>query len=109
MSGRRAELAQRKQLLVARLHLQRMETTLHAAELRDALRPTSLIGSAISQPTTLIALVDSVASLFGLRRFARLARLATVAMVVTRIVRSWRGTPRAAKDVPVAETPDKPL
>ena len=109
MSGRLAALAQRKQLLVARLHLQRMETTLYAAELREAFRPTNLLGSAIAQPATLIALVDSVATLFGLRRFARLARLATVAMVVSRIVRNWRGASRAAKDAPVAESPGKPL
>ena len=103
MSARVQDLAQRKQLLVAQLQLQRMETTLRAAELREAFRPGSLIGGAIAQPAALIALVDSVASLFGLRRFSRFARLAGVALVVARIVRNWRGRPRPAPESPVAE------
>jgi hypothetical protein len=93
-------LAQRKELLLARLQLQRMETTLRAAELREAFRPTSLIGGAIAQPAALVALVDTVASLFGLRRFARLARLIAVGLMVARIVRNWRGSPRAAPEPP---------
>jgi hypothetical protein len=93
-------LAQRKELLLARLQLQRMETTLRAAELREAFRPTSLIGGAIAQPAALIALVDSVASLFGLRRFARFARLAGVGLVVFRILRNWRSSLRAAPEPP---------
>ena len=36
MSSRLAELTQRKELLVARLQLQRMETSLRVAELREA-------------------------------------------------------------------------
>jgi hypothetical protein len=98
-------LAQRKQLILARLQLQRMETTLRAAELRDAFRPVSLFGSAIAHPAALISHIDTVASLFGLHRFARLARLAAVGLVVFRIVRNWRGSPRAAQEPPAAETP----
>ena len=105
MSADLRALAQRKELLVARSQLQRMETSLRAAELRDAFRPASLIGSAIAQPAALIALVDAVASLFGLRRFARFARLAAVGLVAFRIVRNWRSSPRAAQPPPAAETP----
>lgn len=101
MSAHLRVLAQRKELLLARLQLQRMETTLRATELREAFRPTSLIGGAIAQPAALIALVDTVASLFGLRRFSRFARLAGVGLVVFRILRNWRGgSPRAAPEPP---------
>ena len=100
MSTHLRVLAQRKQLLLARLELQRMETTLRAAELREALRPRSMIGGVIAQPAAMVALIDTVASLFGLRRFARLARLIAVGLMVARIVRNWRGSPRAAPERP---------
>ena len=105
MSARLDALAQRKELLLARLQLQRMETTLRAAELRDALRPASLLGGAIAQPAAVLALFDTVAPLFGLRRLARWARLVTAALVVFRIVRNWRGSPHAAQEPPAVETP----
>jgi hypothetical protein len=104
MSARLDAIAQRKKLLVSQLQLQRMETTLRSSELREAFRPSSLIGGAVAQPAALIALIDTVASLFGLRRFSRFARLAGVALVVARIVRNWRGRP--ARESPVAETPE---
>jgi hypothetical protein len=103
MSARLRVLAQRKQLLLARVQLQRLETTLRAAELRDALRPKSLIGVGIAQPAALIALFDAVAPLFGLRRLARWARLAVVALAAFRIARNWRGTGRAAPEPAPAE------
>lgn len=100
MSAHLRDLAQRKELLLARLELQRMETTLRAAELREALRPTSMIGGVIAQPAAMVALINTVASLFGLRRFARLARLIAVGLMVARLLRNWRGTPRAAPEPP---------
>jgi hypothetical protein len=90
VSARLDELAERKQLLVARLQLQRMEATLRATELREALRPASLIGGAIAGPAAVIGVIDMVAPLFGLRRLARWARVGTVALVVYRLARSWR-------------------
>jgi hypothetical protein len=105
MSSRLTELGQRKQLLVARLHLQRMETSLRAAEVRDAFRPASLVAGAIARPATLIAVVDAVASLFGLRRFARIARIAALSLVVSRAVRRWRGRSRATEEPSVVESP----
>jgi len=101
MSARLDALAERKALLIARLQLQRMETALRVNELRELLRPRRMIGGAISQPAAFIALIDTVAPLFGLRRFARWTRVATLALVALRIVRNWRGPPAAATSPPV--------
>ena len=49
MSKRLDELAARKSLLVAQLRLQRMEFAVHADDVRIALRPAGLIGSAVAQ------------------------------------------------------------
>jgi len=104
MSARLDALAERKALLVARLQLQRMETTLRVNELRETLRPKRVIGGAISQSAALIALINTVAPLLGLRRFARWTRLATLALVAVRIVRNWRGQRPAAASVPPVAT-----
>ena len=81
MSARLDELAARKSLLVAQLRLQRMEFALHAGDVRGALRPAGLIGSAVAQPA---------APVFGLQRYARWVCLASIAFAVTRIARKWR-------------------
>ena len=104
MSARLDALEQRKTLLVARLQLQRMELTLHAAELRDSLRPKNLIGTSIAQPAAAIALLETVAPLFGLRKLARWTRIAAVGFVAFRIIRNWRGSASASPEPPV-ETP----
>jgi hypothetical protein len=104
MSRRLEDLEQRKKLLVAQLQLQRMELTLHASELRDSMRPKNLIGGSIAQPAAVIALLETVAPLFGLRRVARWARVAAVAFVAFRIVRNWRGSSSPPPNPPV-ETP----
>lgn len=101
MSRRLETLEQRKTLLVARLQLQRMELTLHAAELRDSLRPKNLIGGSIAQPAAVIALFETVAPLLGLRRLARWARVVAVAFVAFRVVRNWRGSSSAPPEPPV--------
>ena len=101
MSARLDELEQRKNLLVARLQLQRLELTLHAGELRDSLRPKRLIGGSIAQPAALIALLETLGPLFGLRRLARWARVAGVAFVAFRIVRNWRGSASSPPEPPI--------
>ncbi|HVP89367.1 MAG TPA: hypothetical protein VMU79_14960 [Casimicrobiaceae bacterium] len=101
MSRRLEDLGQRKDLLVARLQLRRMELTLHAGELRDSLRPKNLIGGSIAQPAAVIALLETVAPLFGLRRLARWARVAAVAFVAFRIVRNWRGSSSPPPEPPI--------
>ncbi|HTR57425.1 MAG TPA: hypothetical protein VMM27_04550 [Casimicrobiaceae bacterium] len=103
--SRLATLSQRKTLLVSRLQLQRMETTLHASELREALRPRRLIGGSIAQPAAVVALIETVAPLLGLRRLARWARIAAVAFVAVRIMRNWRGSASAATEPSVDTTP----
>ena len=93
MSQRLEALAARKVLLLAQMQLQRMEVALHMAELRDAVRPASLFGGALAQPAALFAVVNTVAPMFGLRRFARWVRIGSVAFAVFRILRNWRGSP----------------
>ena len=90
MSARIDTLAARKALLIARLRLQRMELALHAGAAREALRPASLVASAIAKPAALVAIFEIVAPLLGLKRYARWARFASVAFVVSRIVRTRR-------------------
>jgi hypothetical protein len=102
--SRLAALSQRKTLLVSRLQLQRMETALHASELREALRPRNLIGGSIAQPAAVVALIETVAPLLGLRRLARWARIGAVAFVAFRILRNWRGSASAPAE-PAPETP----
>jgi hypothetical protein len=103
VSARLDELAARKELVVARLQLQRMETTLRVAELRDALRPASSIGSAIAKPAAFIGVLDLVAPLFGLRKVALMARVVAIALVAFRIARNWRGERQPEPESPLAD------
>ena len=75
MSARLDELAARKALLLARLRLERLQVSLYAGQLRDAVRPAGLIGGAIAKPAAAVALVEAIAPLFGLQRLARWVRL----------------------------------
>ena len=92
MSRRNDELVARKSLLVQKLRLQRMEFALHAGDVRGALRPAGLIGGAIAQPAAVVALVDTIAPVFGLQRYARWVRLASIAFAIARVARRWRET-----------------
>ncbi len=94
MSRTLAELAARKQLLVAQSELQRMQLALYAGDARDALRPAGVVGGAIARPAAAIAMIDTVARLFRLRRVSRLVRIAGLAFMVLRFARAWRGSPR---------------
>src|SRR5207244_1557103 len=78
MSARVKALGERKALLVARLQLQRMEVVLRANELREAIRPASLIGGAVAQPAALIAIFDTIAPILGLRKWSRWVRAGSV-------------------------------
>jgi hypothetical protein len=86
-------LAVRKQVLIAELQLQRMQISLYAGDVREALRPAGLIGRAVARPAAAIALVDAIASLFGLRRLARLVRLGAIAVAAYRVACAWRRSP----------------
>ena len=92
MSAHLDELAARKALLLARLRLERMQVTLYASALRDAVRPAGLIGSAIAKPAAAVALVEAIAPLFGWRRLAYWVRLGSIAFAVFGIARKWRNT-----------------
>jgi hypothetical protein len=106
MTSRLDVLADRKRLLVTRLQLQRMELSLRAANLRDALRPANVIGGTFAQPAALVAIVETIAPLFGMRRLARWTRLGAVAMVLVRILRNWRGKQRTTPEPPIELGPD---
>jgi hypothetical protein len=94
MSARLDELAARKALLLSRLRLERMQVALHAGELRDSLRPAGLIGSAIAKPAAAVALLQTIAPLFGLQRVVRWARIALLGLALFRITQHWRGESR---------------
>lgn len=86
--------AARKQVLVAQAQLQRMQLALYAEDARNAVRPAGLIGSGMARPAALIALVDTIARLFGWQRFAAIVRLGALGIAVFRIARAWRGSAR---------------
>ncbi len=90
MSNRTDTLAARKALLIARLRLQRMELVLHAGAAREALRPASLVASAIAKPAALVAVFEVVAPRVGLKRYVKWARVASIAFAVSRIARTRR-------------------
>ena len=90
MSQSLARLAARKQVLLAELQLQRMQLAMHAGDARAALRPAGLLGGALARPAATIALVDTIAPLFGWHRLARIVRLAALALAAFRIARVWR-------------------
>lgn len=94
MSARLDELAARKALLLARLRLERLQVSLYAGQLRDAVRPAGLIGGAIAKPAATVALVEAIAPLFGLQRLARWVRLGSIAFAVLGIARKWRRADR---------------
>ena len=99
MSRQLDELAARKALLLAQVRLERMQVALYAGQLRDAVRPASLIGGAIAKPAAAVALVEAIAPLFGLRRFAYWFRLGSIAIAVLGVARKWRrGTQPADAD-----------
>jgi hypothetical protein len=92
MSGHLDDLAARKALLVAQLKLERMQVSLYAGQLRDAVRPAGLIGGAIAKPAAAVAIVEAIAPLFGWRRLAYWVRLGSIAFAVFGIARRWKGT-----------------
>jgi hypothetical protein len=94
MSRTLAALAARKQLLVAQSELQRMQLALYAGDARAALRPAGLIGGAVARPAAAIAMVDTIARLFGLRRVSRIVRIAGLALMAFRFAGAWRGSAR---------------
>jgi hypothetical protein len=94
MSPSREDAAARKQVLVAQAQLLRMQLALYVDDARDALRPAGVIGGAVARPAALVVLVDTVASLLGLRRLAGVVRLGAIAVAVYRVARAWRGSKR---------------
>jgi hypothetical protein len=94
MSADLDELAARKALLLSRLRLERMQVALCAGELRDAVRPAGLIGSAVAKPAAAVALLETIAPLFGLQRAARWIRVGLIGVALFRVAQNWRKNPR---------------
>ena len=97
MSSKLEALAARKELLIARASLQRLQVASELAGLRERLHWSRSVGPYLSSPRVLSLLV--AVALLGLRRtrFARLARWAGVALTIVRIVRSAMAS-RASAD-----------
>jgi len=94
MSAHLEELAARKALLVSRSRLERMQIALYAGELRDSLRPAGMIGGAVAKPAAAVALLETVAPLFGLRRLARWIRVGLIGLALVRVAQNWRANRR---------------
>jgi len=94
MSAHLEELAARKALLVSRSRLERMQIALYAGELRDSLRPAGMIGGAVAKPAAAVALLETVAPLFGLRRVARWIRVGLIGLALLRVAQNWRANRR---------------
>jgi hypothetical protein len=90
-------LAERKELVLAQLKLERMQVALYAGEIREAVRPAGLIGGAVAKPAAAVAMIEAIAPLFGLQRIARWVRLGSIAFAIIGIARHWRRTnPRSS-------------
>jgi len=94
MSAHLEELAVRKALLLSRSRLERMQIALYAGELRDSLRPAGMIGGAVAKPAAAVALLETVAPLFGLRRLARWIRVGLIGLALLRVAQNWRADRR---------------
>jgi hypothetical protein len=86
----------RKELLLAQAQLQRMQLALHVDDARMALRPASLVASAIMRPAALFALATPLARVFGWYRIARALRFAGLALGALRAARAWRASSQSA-------------
>ena len=88
MSSELEALAARKEVLVARASLQRLEAAAEIARLRDRLQWSRSVGALVSSTQVRSLLI--AAALFALRRsrFMRITRFAGIALTVLRFVRS---------------------
>ena len=80
---------------MSQLKLERMQVSLYAGQLREDVRPESLIGGAVAKPAAAVALVEAIAPLFGWKRLAHWVRLGSIAFAALGIARKWRRGQRA--------------
>ena len=88
MSSELEMLGARKQLLVARVSLQRLQAARDVDAIRESLRWRSLGNVATSRPALSLA-VTALLFVLGRGRFARVARWASVAVALLKIARSF--------------------
>jgi hypothetical protein len=87
MSDRAAELAARREMLVARSNLHRLQLQHHSASLRLSLtRPATLLSLATSAPVRPL-LFSALTLIAGRGRFARILSFAMTALAVIKAVR----------------------
>jgi hypothetical protein len=87
MSERSAELAARREMLVARSNLHRLQLQHHASALRQSLvRPATFLSLASSSPVRPL-LFSALTLIAGKGRFARILSFAMTAFAVLKAVR----------------------
>ena len=95
MSSQLEALAARKELLVARASLQRLQAANEIAALRERMQWSRSAGSLISSPGVRSLLVGVALLALRRSRFAGAARWAGIALTIVRIVRSVMPKPPA--------------
>lgn len=91
MSSPREELALRKQMLVARSALQRLEVTAQVAALREDLRPPKLVATLARSSPARSALLGLALLVAGRGRLARYLRIAATATAFARLAATLAG------------------
>ena len=91
---RRAELAERRQLLVARASLDRARLSLAIHDIKTMVAPAPQRTQMSRVRPVAAVLVGIVAPLLGLARFGRWLRIASLAAAAFRIARVWRSASR---------------
>jgi hypothetical protein len=81
-------LAARKQVLVARATLERLQVQLETELVREGFRPRRLASAVAGTSQMRSLVIAAVLALAARTRFARLARWAGIALTVLQVVRS---------------------
>jgi hypothetical protein len=81
-------LASRREVLVARATVQRLQAQLEAGMVREALRPKRMASSLAGTSQARSLLIAAALALVGRTRFAPLVRWASLALAVVQVVRS---------------------
>lgn len=88
MADERQRLQERRQLLVARASMQRLQVTVHLARLREGSQKTLSAAALLSNPPVRSAIVALAAFALGRTRFARVVRIAGFAYLAVKVVRA---------------------
>jgi len=84
------DLAQRRDVLVARAELDRIELRFALQQWRGSIVPG--VRAAASQPSRYAILLRVLLPLIGLMRFRRAVAMLSAGFAIARAVRAWRGS-----------------